>query len=192
MSHADEPRPSLLALARRLASGVVQLVRLEVTQGRQEIGEMLAETRTGVVMFGIAAAIALLALVSIDVVLVLGVVALLEALPAVAGTIVVVAAFVAVLALYGAFGVLGFMGRSAAAVVVVVVLVLLGAAFAVPTYLGFTAAWHSALFVLVLQIAIAALFIVRGIRHVRIGPPEQTIASVKEDIAWAKRLLRRG
>jgi hypothetical protein len=125
-------------------------------------------------------------------VLVLGVVALLEALPAVAGTIVVVAAFVAVLALYGAFGVLGSLGRAGAAVIVVVLIVLLGAAFAVPTYLGFYAAWHSALFVLVLQIAIVPLFIVRGIRHIRIGPPEQTIASVKEDIAWAKRLLRRG
>jgi uncharacterized membrane protein YqjE len=192
MTHANEPRPSLFALARRLASGVVQLVRLEVTHGRQEIGEMLAETRTGVVLFGIAAAIALLALVSLDVVLVLGVVALLGALPAVAGTIAVVAAFVAVLALYGAFGVLGSLGRAGAAVIVVVLIVLLGAAFAVPTYLGFYAAWHSALFVLVLQVAIVPLFIVRGIRHIRIGPPEQTIASVKEDIAWAKRLLRRG
>jgi hypothetical protein len=191
MTHADEPRPGLFALARRLASGVVQLVRLEVTQGRQEIGEMLAETRTGALLFGIAAAIGLLALLTLVLVLVLGTVALLEALPAVAGTIVVVAAFVAVLALYGAFGVLGFLGRPGASVVVVVI-ALLGAAFAVPTYLGFTAAWHSALLVLVLQIAIAGLFIVRGIRHIRIGPPEQTIASVKEDIAWAKRLLRRG
>ena len=192
MTHPDEPRPGLLALARRLASGVVQLVRLEITQGRQEIGEMLAETRLAIVMFGIAAAIGLLALVSLDVVLVLGVVALLEVLPPVTGAIVVVAAFVAVLALYGVFGVLAFMGRTAAAVVVVLAIVLLGAAFAVPTYLGFYAAWHSALFVLVLQLAVAPLFVVRGIRHVRIGPPEQTIASVKEDIAWAKRLLRRG
>jgi hypothetical protein len=192
MTHTDEPRPGMFALAGRLVAGVVQLVRLELTHGRQEIGEMLAETRTGVILFGIAAAIGLLALLSLDLVLVLSVVALLEALPPVAGAIVVVAAFAAVLALYGAFGVLGYLGRGAAAVVVVIVLVLLGAAFAVPTYLGFTAAWHAALLVLVLQLSVAPLLVVRGIRHVRIGPPEQTIASVKEDIAWAKRLLKRG
>jgi hypothetical protein len=62
----------------------------------------------------------------------------------------------------------------------------------VPFGLGFVAAWHAALFVLVLEVAVAGLFIARGVSHVRIGPPEQTIASVKEDIAWAKRLLRRG
>ncbi len=32
----------------------------------------------------------------------------------------------------------------------------------------------------------------RGIKQIRIGPPEETIAAVKEDITWAKRLLKRG
>jgi len=191
MTHADEPRPSIFALARRLVGGVISLAKLELAQGRQEIGEMLADTRTGLVMFGIAAAVLLLALVSLDVVLVLGVVALFEVLPPVTSAIIVLASFVAVLALYGAFGAFALIGRAAVVLVVAVVLVA-GAAFAVPIYLGFVAAWHAALFVLVLQLAIAGVFIARGMRHVRIGPPEQTIASVKEDIAWAKRLLKRG
>jgi hypothetical protein len=191
MTHAEEPRPSIFALARRLVSGVVQLARLELAQGRQEIGEMLAETRTGVIMFAVAAGILLLALVSLDVVLVLGLVSLFEVLPPVTGAIIVIAIFVAVLALYAAFGAFGRL-PAAATVALVVLFALLAAAFAIPTYLGFYAPWHSALFVFVLELSIAGLFILRGIRHVRIGPPEQTIASVKEDIAWAKRLLRRG
>jgi hypothetical protein len=174
-----------------LVSGVIRLTRLEVTQGRQEIGEMLAETRTGAVMFGVAAAILLLALISLDLVLVLGVVALFDVLPPTVSAIIIVAAFVAILALYGAFGVFGRM-PGALVVVVLIVLIALAAAFALPIYLGFVAGWHSAMFVLMLELAIAGLFIVRGIAHVRIGKPEQTIESVKEDIAWAKRLLRRG
>jgi hypothetical protein len=190
MIHADDPRPSLFGLARQLAGGVVRLARLEFAQGRQEIGEMLADTRVGAILIGIAVAILFLAVGTVDVVLVLGVVALLEVLPPVAGAIVVTAAFVAVLALHGATGVFGFIGR--AWILVVVALAVVAAAFAVPIYLGFIAAWHAAMFVLVLQLSIAPMFVARGIRHIRIGPPEQTIESVKEDIAWAKRLLRRG
>ncbi|HEY7464891.1 MAG TPA: phage holin family protein [Candidatus Limnocylindria bacterium] len=191
MTQSDQPRPGMFDLARQLVSGVIRLARLEVTQGRQEIGEMLAETRTGAVMFGVAAAILLLALISLDLVLVLGVVALFDVLPPTVSAIIIVAAFVAILALYGAFGVFGRM-PGALVVVVLIVLIALAAAFALPIYLGFVAGWHSAMFVLMLELAIAGLFIVRGIAHVRIGKPEQTIESVKEDIAWAKRLLRRG
>jgi hypothetical protein len=178
-------------LARQLVSGVVRLAKLEITQGRQEIGEMLAETRTGVVLFGVAAAILLLALISLDLVLVLGVVALFEVLPPTVSAIIVIAAFVGILALYGVFGVFGRM-PGALVVVALIALIALAAAFALPIYLGFVAGWHAALFVLVLELAVAGLFIARGISHVRIGKPEQTIESVKEDIAWAKRLLRRG
>ena len=191
MTHSEQPRPGIFDLARQLVGGAVRLVKLEVTQGRQEIGQMLGETRTGLVMFGVAAALLLLALVSLDVVLVLGVVALFEVLPPLASAIIAAAAFVAVLALGGAIGAFSRLPGVAVTVVVVVVLVL-AAAFVVPFGLGFVAAWHAALFVLVLEVAVAGLFIARGVSHVRIGPPEQTIASVKEDIAWAKRLLRRG
>ena len=191
MTHSEQPRLGILDLARQLVGGAVRLVKLEVTHGRQEIGEMLGETRTGLVMFGIAAALLLLALVSLDVVLVLGVVALFEVLPPLASAIIAAAAFVAVLALGGAIGAFSRLPAVAVTIVVVVMLVL-AAAFVVPFGLGFVAAWHAALFVLVLEVAVAGLFVARGISHVRIGPPEQTIASVKEDIAWAKRLLRRG
>lgn len=51
--------------------------------------------------------------------------------------------------------------------------------------------WLVALLVSVVLTAIAALLAWRGIRRIRIGPPEETIASLKEDVAWAKRLLKR-
>jgi hypothetical protein len=34
--------------------------------------------------------------------------------------------------------------------------------------------------------------VMRGVQRVRVGPPQETIDSVKEDVAWAKRLLKRG
>ena len=191
MTHADEPRPSILALARQLVGGVVKLAKLELAQGRQEIGEMLSTTLTGVVMFAVAFGIAVLALVTLDIFFVLGLLALFGVLPPTASAIIIVATFAAVLVLYGAFGAFGRLPTIVAIGIVVVVL-LMAVAFAVPAYLGFYAAWLSALFVFALQLLIAGVFVARGIRHVRIGPPEQTIASVKEDIAWAKRLLRRG
>jgi uncharacterized membrane protein YqjE len=52
--------------------------------------------------------------------------------------------------------------------------------------------WVMALLVTFLLVAIAALLGWRGIRRMRVGPPEETIASVQEEVAWAKRLLRRG
>jgi hypothetical protein len=191
MTHADDPRPSIFALARQLVGGVVKLAKLELAQGRQEIGEMLAETRTGVLMFAVAFAIVLIALVTLDIFFVLGLLALFEVLPPVASAIIIVAAFVAVLALYGAFGAFGRL-PAVVSIGIVVLVALLAVGFAVPVYLGFRAAWLSALFVFVFQLLLAGVFVARGISHVRIGPPEQTIASVKEDIAWAKRLLKRG
>jgi membrane protein len=134
MTHADEPRPSIFGLARRLVGGVVQLVRLEVTHGRQEIGQMLAETRTGAILIGIAAALVLLALIALVLTLILVTAALLSFLPT----------------------------------------------------------WLVALLYFVVLAALAAFLAWRGIKKIKVGPPEETIESVKEDIAWAKRLLRRG
>jgi uncharacterized membrane protein YqjE len=133
MTHADEPRPGILALARQLVGGVVQLVRLEVTHGRQEIGEMLAETKSGLILIGIGVGFIVVALITLVVTVILGTAALLSFLPE----------------------------------------------------------WLVGLLYFVVFMAIAGLLAWRGIRRIRIGPPEQTIESVKEDIAWAKRLLRR-
>ncbi|MEX2136207.1 MAG: phage holin family protein [Chloroflexota bacterium] len=52
--------------------------------------------------------------------------------------------------------------------------------------------WVMALLVTFLLLLIAGLLAWRGIRKIKIGPPEETIASVREEVAWAKRLLRRG
>jgi uncharacterized membrane protein YqjE len=52
--------------------------------------------------------------------------------------------------------------------------------------------WASALIWLVIFLAAAALFAFLGKTRIRNPVPQQTIASVKEDMAWAKRLLRRG
>jgi hypothetical protein len=194
MTHADEPRPSILGLARQLVAGVVQLARLELTHGRQEIGEMLAETRLGAILLAVAAGFVVIALVTLDIVVVLGVAALFEVLPDLTTVIIILAAFVALMAMYGAFGGFSFAARLPwiATLLLFLLVVGLAAGFAVPAYLGFRAAWLSALFVFTMQLAVAPLFIMRGVRHVRIGPPERTIESVKEDMAWAKRLLRRG
>lgn len=51
--------------------------------------------------------------------------------------------------------------------------------------------WLMALIVVVLLLVIAALLGWRGAKRIKIGPPEETIASVKEEIAWAKRLIGR-
>src|SRR5215211_3700149 len=104
------------------------------------------------------------------------------------------AAFVSLMAMYGAFGGFSYAARVPwyATAAVLLVVVGLAAGFALPASLGFRAAWLSALFVFTMQLAVAPLFIMRGVRHMRIGPPERTIESVKEDIAWAKRLLKRG
>jgi membrane protein len=136
MTEADQPRhrQSILGLARQLMSGVVALGRLEVTRGRQEIGQMVNDAKAGVILIAVALGLVLLALIAFVVFLVLGIAALLSFLPS----------------------------------------------------------WLVALLLFFLLVAVAALLAWRGIRHIRIGPPEETIEAVKEDIAWAKRLLRRG
>ena len=53
--------------------------------------------------------------------------------------------------------------------------------------------WVMSLLVTFLLLLIAGVLAWRGIRRVRtIGPPVETIASVREEVAWAKRLIRRG
>ena len=52
--------------------------------------------------------------------------------------------------------------------------------------------WLVSLIVTLLLLGIAALLVWRGIRRIKIGPPEETMASVREEVAWAKRLIRRG
>ncbi|MFN2483874.1 MAG: phage holin family protein [Candidatus Limnocylindria bacterium] len=81
----------------------------------------------------------------------------------------------------------------------------IGLAFVILAVIGFVAflvlgiaaltglpSWLVALIAFVVFALVAGLLAYSGIRRIRIGPPEETIASVKEDIAWAKRLLRRG
>jgi uncharacterized membrane protein YqjE len=185
MTHADEPRrESMIGLARRLVGGFVQLGRLEITRGRQEIGEMLAETKVGALLIGIGAAFALLALISLDVAIVLAVVALFDVISPLAAAIVVVATF----ALLGIALALARVINAG----VIIGLVVAAAVFGVPAYLGFNAAWLTALFVFVIQLLLVASFVMRGVQRVRVGPPQETIDSVKEDVAWAKRLLKRG
>jgi uncharacterized membrane protein YqjE len=134
MTQAGQPRrEGFLQLARQLLSGVVRLVRLEVTHGRQEIGQMLADTRGGLVLIGVAVGLVVAALIAL-------------------------VAFV-ILAIAGLTG--------------------------LPD-------WLVALLVFIVLAGVAALLAYWGVRRIRIGPPEETIESVKEDVAWAKRLLRRG
>jgi uncharacterized membrane protein YqjE len=135
MTNGDEapPRQNAFALVRQLISGAVSLAKLELQHGRQEIGAMLASARGGVVLIGIAVALALAALISLTVTLILGLAALT-----------------------------GWPG------------------------------WVIALLVTFLLLLIAGLLGWRGVRKIKIGPPEETIASVREEVAWAKRLLRRG
>ena len=133
MTQTDGPRrESILGLTRQLLGGIVQLVRLEVTHGRQELGQMLAETRGGLILIGIAAGLIVGALIAVVIFLIL-----------------------ALAALTGLPG------------------------------------WLVALLVFIVLAGIAALLAYVGVRRIRIGPPEETIASVKEDVAWARRLLRR-
>jgi uncharacterized membrane protein YqjE len=133
LTQSGQPRrESILGLVRHLLGGVVQLVRLEVTHGRQELGAMLAETRGGLILIGIAAGLLVAALISLVTFVILAIAAL-SSLPG----------------------------------------------------------WLVALLVFIVLSAVAALLGYRGVRRIRIGPPEETIASVKEDVAWAKRLLRR-
>ena len=134
MTQADEPRrDSIPGLAKRLIGGFVELAKLEITRGRQEMGEMLAEVKGGLVLIGIGVGLLVLALIAFVAFLILAIAAL-TGLPA----------------------------------------------------------WLVALIVFILLAALAALLAFAGVRRIKIGPPEETIEAVKEDIAWAKRLLKRG
>lgn len=80
----------------------------------------------------------------------------------------------------------------AIAILVAVIIELLAFVMAVLVSAGL---WWVALLLIVALIAVAVLLAWSGIKDVRSTnfKPEQTIASVKEDIEWAKnRLLRRG
>ena len=192
MADPDEPRPngrqSIPALAKQLIGGLVQLARLEITRARQEIGGMLAETRMALVFFAIAAALGLLVLITLDVAVVLGTAALFEVVADLLVVIIIIATFTAIVILYVLLGA----GRVVANPLGAFAFIVVAAALAVPAYFGFSPPWMAALFVLFVEMALAGVAVARGIAHVHIGPPEETIASVKEDIAWAKRLLRRG
>lgn len=186
------PRLSAFALARRLISGIVALAKLELQHGRQEIGAMLAEAGIGVAMVGAAIVVALISLLTLDLAIVLGIAALFEALPDLVVAIIILIVFVGVLVVAVATGVGVARPPGWALGIGLLAVALLFAAFALPVYLGFRAAWHTALFVFTTQLLLAALIAWRGVRRIKVGPPEETIASVREEVAWAKRLMRRG
>lgn len=135
MTNADPPRPharraNAFTLVRQLVGGFVSLGKLEVQHARQETAENLGEVKRAAVLFGIAAAFALLTLIAL---------------------VSFIIALIAIL---------------------------------LPL-------WLSALIVLIVFALITALLAWQGIRHVRNPAPQRSIESVKEDIAWAKRLIRR-
>ncbi len=114
MADPDEPRrerASIPGLARQLVGGIMQLARLELTRARQEIGGMLAETRLALVLFGIAAALGFLVLVTLDVAVVLGTAALFAVIADLLVVIVIVATFTAVVVLYVLLGAGGVMAN---------------------------------------------------------------------------------
>ncbi|HEX2766934.1 MAG TPA: phage holin family protein [Candidatus Limnocylindria bacterium] len=187
-------RENAFTLVRRLVAGTVSLAKLEVEQAKAELKEMTDEAKIGASLIGVAVAIALMCLITLDVAIILAVAALFEAIPDLAVVIVMAAVIVILLLLYVPLG----LGKLLGAIpgffraVLVLVFLLLVALFLVPSFLGFQAAWLTALFVLLVQVALIPLVAVRGVRRIHIGPPERTIASVKEDVAWLKsRVLRR-
>lgn len=134
MTTGDAPRrrENAFTLIRRLASGGVNLAKLEVQRARQEMARNLGHLRGGVVKLAIAAALAVTFLI----------------------------------------GLLAF---------IIAVLVVIGL-------------WWVALILVVALVLLAALLGWLGVRQVSSTKftPEETIASVKEDIEWAKsRLLKR-
>ena len=128
-------RENAITLVRRLASGMVDLARLEVARGRQELTENVVTYRTGVVFLAIAMAFVVLT-----------------------------------------------------AIVLMILLV-----FVISELTG-VRPWIISLFMVLLLVALAGVFAWQGIRRIQSAnfTPDETIEAVKEDIAWAKRLLRRG
>jgi uncharacterized membrane protein YqjE len=137
MTPGEQPRrrENAFALVRRLASGMIELARLEVERGRQEITENVVTYRTGVVFMAIALAFVVL------------------------------------------------MG--------IVLMILL--VFVISELTGIRP-WVIALVMVILLAALAGVFAWQGIRRIQAAKftPDETIEAVKEDIEWAKRLLRRG
>jgi len=135
MTTGDTPRrrDNAFTLVRRLVTGGIDLAKLNIRQGREEIAYNLGQLRGGIVLLAIAAGLVLTFLI----------------------------AFVAF---------------------VMAVLVVIGL-------------WWVALIVLLVLLLLAGFIAWRGIGRVRSTnfTPEETIATVKEEIEWAKsRLLRRG
>ena len=133
MTQSPEPRQSIFGLVRRLVNGVLELGRLEATRGRQELGQMVDDTKQGMLLLGIAGGLLFMALMVLLIFMVEAI-TLLTGLP-----------------------------RWVTALISLVVLVGVGAA------LGYI-----------------------GAKRIRVGAPEETIEAVKEDIEWARRLLKRG
>ena len=194
MTDTDEAprRENAFALVRKLISGIVALAKLELQHGRQEIGAMLSEAGMGVAMVAAAAVVALISLLTLDLAIVLGIAALFEALPDLVVAIIILIVFVGVLVVAVATGVGSEKPPGWAIGIGLLLVALLAAAFALPAYLGFRAAWHTALFVFTTQLLVAALIAWRGVRRIKVRPPEETMASIREEVAWAKRLMRRG
>ena len=135
MTTGETPRrrDNAFTLVRRLVGNGIELAKLNVRQGREEIGRNLGQLRGGIVLLAIAAGLALVFLI----------------------------------------GLVAF---------VIAVLVVIGL-------------WWVALIVLLLVLALAGFLAWRGVGRVTSTQytPEETIATVKEEIEWAKnRLLRRG
>ncbi|MEP7040238.1 MAG: phage holin family protein [Chloroflexota bacterium] len=186
------PRQNAFALVGRLISGMVRLAKLELQHGRQEIGAMVGEAGIGAAMVAGAVVVALISLATLDVAIVLGVAALFEALPGLVVAIIILIVFVGIVVVAVATGVGATRPPGWAVGIGLLAVAVLAGAFALPAYLGFRAAWLTALFVFTTQLLVAGLIGWRGVRRIKIGPPKETIASVQEEVAWAKRLLRRG
>ena len=62
MTQSPEPRQSMFGLVGRLVSGAMELARLEATRGRQELGQMVDDTKQGALLLGIAGGLLFMAL----------------------------------------------------------------------------------------------------------------------------------
>jgi len=126
-------RDNAFTLVRRLVTGGIDLAKLNIRQGREEIAQNLGQLRGGIVLLAIAAGLVFTFLIAL------------------------VAFIMAVLVVIGL--------------------------------------WWVALILLVVLLLLAGLLAWQGIGRVRSTnfTPDETIATVKEEIEWAKnRLLRRG
>jgi len=133
MTQSPEPRQSIFGLVGRLVNGVLELARLEATRGRQELGQMVDDTKQGMLLLGIAGGLLFMALMVLLILLV-------ELITVLTGLPRWVTALVSLVVLIGVGGTLGYIGA----------------------------------------------------KRIRVGAPEETIEAVKEDIEWARRLLKRG